>query len=86
MLQAIEVIVKPGGNIRPLEEFHVTTPTKAVLTLLEAIKPLEEEPEQGDGKAVLALLQTSRFANRPQTDTGEVEQRIHTLRNDWNNE
>jgi hypothetical protein len=31
MLQAIEVIVEPSGAIRYLEEFHVATPTRAVL-------------------------------------------------------
>jgi len=82
MLQAIEVIVEPNGLIRPLEELHVKTSTRAVLTLLEAPPP-EQPPERGNGAAVLALLQTPRFAQRPAADAEEVAQRIQNLRDDW---
>jgi len=83
MLHAIEVIVEPDGVIRPLEELHVKVPTRAVLTLLETPPPVEEKPERGNGAAILALLQTPRFANRPPADPEEIEQRIQSLRNDW---
>ncbi len=88
MLQAIEVIVEPGGTIRPLDEFHVTIPTRAVLTLLPptAAQPVEPAPEPGNGAAILALLKTPRFAQRPLADPEEVEQRIRELRNDWGDE
>jgi len=88
MLQAIEVIVEPGGAIRPLDEVHVTVPTRAVLTLLpQAATPLAEPaPESGNGAAILALLNTPRFARRPLADPQEVEQRIRDLRNDWGDE
>lgn len=82
MLHAIEVIVEPSGLIRPLEELHVNVPTKAVLTLLES-PPAEQPPERGNGTAVLALLQTPRFAQRPAADAEEVAQRIQNLRDDW---
>ncbi len=52
MPQAIEVIVEPNGVIRPLEEFHFTVPTKAVLTLLEMPTPANKEPERGSGAAL----------------------------------
>ena len=86
MLQAIEVIVEPGGFIRPMEELHVTVPTRAVLTLLETPQPVKDKPERGNGAAILALLQTPRFANRPPADPEEIEQRIQSLRNDWDDE
>jgi hypothetical protein len=86
MLQAIEVIVEPSGLIRPLEKLHVKTPTKAVLTLLETPQTVGDEPVRGSGAAVLALLDTPRFANRPPADAAEIEQRIQDLRNDWDDE
>lgn len=88
MLQAIEVIVEPSGTIRPLDEFHVTVPTRAVLTLLPtaAPPPAEPTPELGNGAAILALLKTPRFAQRPLADAEEVERRINELRNDWDGE
>ena len=86
MLYAIEVIVEPDGVIRPLEELHVKVPTRVVLTLLETPPSVEEKPERGYGAAILALLQTPRFANRPPADPEEIEQRIQSLRNDWDDE
>jgi hypothetical protein len=89
MLQAIEVIVEPSGTIRPLEELHVTVPTRAVLTLLETpVPPAATQPtaEPGNGAAILALLQTPRFAQRPPADPAEIERRIQELRNDWDSE
>lgn len=86
MLQAIEVIVEPDGLIRPLEELHVKVPTRGVLTLLETSPPSAVKPERGNGAAVLALLQTPRFANRPSADPAEIEQRIQNLRDDWDDE
>lgn len=83
MLQAIEVIVEPSGIIRPLDEFHVSVPTRAVLTLLS---PAEPAPEPGNGSAILALLQTPRFAQRPLAESEEVDRRINDLRNDWGDE
>ena len=79
MLHAIEVIVEPDGLIRPLEELHVKVPTRGVLTLLETSPPTVVKPERGNGAAVLALLQTPRFANRPSADPEEIEQRIQNF-------
>lgn len=126
MSQTIEVIVEPNGAIRPLEEIHVTVPTRALLTLPETATPAKEEPERGtaaallqflkknrlppecrrsaeeieagireereawessgDGQAILALLQTPRYATRPPADPEQIERRIKELRNDWDDE
>ena len=86
MLQTFEVIVEPDGAIHPLEELHVETPTRAILTLLETPSPAKAKPAQGNGAAILALLQTPRFANRPAADPKEIEQRIQNLRHDWDAE
>ena len=85
MLQTFEVIVEPDGAIHPTEELHVEAPTRAILTLLETSTPAEAKPARGSGAAILALLQTPRFANRPSADPKEIEQRIQNLRNDWDN-
>ena len=86
MLQTFEVIVEPDGAIHPLEELHVETPTRAILTLLETPSPAKAKPAPGNGAAILALLQTPRFANRPSADPKEIEQRIQNLRHDWDGE
>ena len=67
MLQAIEVIVEPGGAIRPLDEVHVAVSTRAVLTLLPQAGPA---PEPGNGAAILVLrsFPTSRLG----TNSGKL--------------
>jgi hypothetical protein len=86
MLQTFEVNVEPDGAVHPLEELHVETPTRAILTLLETPSPTKVKPAQGNGPAILALLQTPRFANRPSADPKEIEQRIRNLRHDCDGE
>ena len=83
MLRAIEVIVEPNGVIRPLEELHVETPTRGVLTLLETPSLTAEKLERGSAEAILALLQTPRFANRPPTDPEEIDAQIREEREAW---
>lgn len=87
MLQSFEVIVEPGGVIRPLERIEVAAPKRAVLTVLEQNAPaVEPSPEPGQGAAIWALLQSPRFARRPAADPVEVQRRIEALRNDWDDE
>ena len=43
MLQAVEVVIEPGGTIRALEEIKVDTPMRAVLTVLEPVVPVASE-------------------------------------------
>lgn len=85
MLQAIEAIVEPNGTIHPLEAIGATAPMRAIVTLLEplAFPVSETQPQKGSATALLALLQTPRFAHRPPADPEEVQQRIQALRNDW---
>jgi hypothetical protein len=84
MLQAIEVIVEPGGTIRALEEVRVAAPMRALLTVLEPVaSAAEPSPEPGQAAAIWALLQSPRFARRPVADPVEVGQRIEAPRNDW---
>ena len=75
MLQAIEVIVEPNGVIRPLEEFHVTVPTRAVLTLLEMPTP-NTEPERGSGAALLQFLQEHRLPAESRRSAEEIDAQI----------
>ena len=83
MLQAIEVIVEPDGIIRPLEEFHVTVPTRAVLTLLEMPTPATEEPERGSGAALLQFLQEHRLPAESRRSAEEIDAQIREEREAW---
>lgn len=79
MLKAVEAIIEPDGTIRTLEPLRVEVATRAIVTLLAPVAV----DETANGARVLALLQSSRFADRPMADPVEVAQRIDNLRNDW---
>lgn len=53
MLQSFEVIVEPGGVIRPLEQIEVAAPTPAVLTVL---RPVAKSARVATPKASLEKL------------------------------
>jgi hypothetical protein len=82
MLKAIEVIIEPNGIIRPLETLCVTTPTRAVLTLLEPQSQVEE-PEKGSGAAILQFLQQHPLQPEHRTTAAEIDRRIDEERMAW---
>jgi hypothetical protein len=82
MLQAIEVIVEPSGAIRPLEELHVATPTRAVLILL----PLPEsrpEPEPGSAEGILQFLRDNPLPPECRRSAAEIDAGIQAERDAW---
>lgn len=85
MLQTIEVEIDASGHIHPLEPLTFIPSGRAYLTLLPARDEALPTPMAGDGSAAkaLELLASPRFAQRPAALSGEVQQRISELRNDW---
>ena len=83
MLQAIEVIVEPNGAIRPLEALHVKTPTRAVLTLLEAPQDVAEEPVRGSGAVLLRFLEKHPLPAESSRSAEEIEAQIREERDAW---
>jgi hypothetical protein len=81
MLRAIEVIIEPNGVIRPLEALHVTTPTRAILTL--ETQPPSEPPEKGSAAAILQFLQVHPLPLEHQRTATEIDQQINEERSAW---
>jgi len=84
MLQTIEIEIDAGGRIHPIEPLDFTPKGRALLTLLDQPGVPRVSPLPGRAGDVLALLASPRFANRPVTSAEEVNQRIRTLRDEWN--
>jgi hypothetical protein len=82
MLQAIEVIVEPSGAIRPLEDIHVATPTRAVLTLLPP-RESRAEPELGSAEGILQFLKDNPLPPEHRKSSAEIDARIQEEREAW---
>jgi hypothetical protein len=82
MLQAIEVIVEPNGTIRPLEELHVATPTRAVLTLLP-VQESRPEPKLGGAEGILQFLRDNPLPPEYRRSAAEIDAGIQTEREAW---
>jgi len=84
MYQAIEAISR-GGSVEPLEPVQFEDNERLVILRIskrwEAANVIHKSE---NGPAILALLQTLRFANRPFADAQETARRIQELRDDWN--
>ena len=85
MLQTIEVEIDSNGRIHPLETLSFTPTGRAYLTLLPSSNTPSSPDKLQSGSALqaLQLLASARFAQRPEADMDEVQQRIHALRNEW---
>lgn len=83
MLQTIEVIVEPNGVIRPLESLRVNSPTKAILTLLETLSPIIDQPERGSGAAILQFLKSHTLSQESRRSAEEIDRQIQEERNAW---
>ena len=88
MLQTIQVEIDAGGQIHPLEPLNFVPFGRALLTLLDpSVAPLALPiggPAQSSAARALELLDSPRFKQRPLGDPLEVQQRIESLRGDWN--
>lgn len=83
MLQAIEVIVEPGGTIRPLEELRVAVPTRAVLTLLETAAAPADQPEPGSPEAIRRFLHDHPLPRGPRRSAEDIDAQIREEREAW---
>ncbi len=77
MLQAIEVIIEPGGTVRWSEPLQLKHPMRAVVTLMQ---PIENKDNYQD---ILNLLNSPLFANAPVGDPAAMEKTIQANRNAW---
>lgn len=83
MLQTIEAIIEPSGAIRLLEEVHVTSPRRALVTVLETPANEESASERGNAAAILKFLEENRLPESARLTAEEIDAQIEAERNAW---
>lgn len=83
MLQTIEAIIEPSGAIRLLEEVHVSSPKRALVTVLETPANEGVAPERGNAAAILKFLEENRLPESARLSAGEIDAQIEAERNAW---
>ena len=79
MLQTVEAEISADGTVTLLEPVPVNGKTRALVTVLEN----GDKTEEGNGKAVVALLQTPEFKNRRSYLAEEIEAQVTEARDSW---
>jgi hypothetical protein len=89
----VHAILQPNGQVQLPPSLARSMPVPVLVTILEPL-PDVGQPDAGDpaaaskgvgGIAALrALLASPAFVALPASDPQEVEARIESLRNDWN--
>lgn len=81
MLQSVEAILEPSGQVRLLEAVYVAAPTRVVLTLLEPTA--SPESVQGDSAAVLQFLRANRLPDSVRLSAEEIDAQVDEGRQAW---
>ncbi len=79
MLRTIEAILEPSGEVRLLEQVHVSTPARALLTILET----PGDPERGSPAALLKRLRNNPLTPECRRSEQEIDEQIQRERNAW---
>ncbi len=84
----VHATLQPNGQVQLPPALMQSRPVPVLVTFLEPLPELSEPATASAGSvaATLALLRSPTFLALPKADPVEVEQRIHDLRNDWNDE
>jgi len=83
MLQTIEAIIEPSGAIRLLEEVHVSSPKRALVTVLETPANEDVSSERGNAVAILKFLEENRLPESARLTAEEIDAQIEAERNAW---
>ena len=79
MLQTIEAILEPSGEVRLLESVHVSRPSRVLLTILET----PTAPERGSAEVLLQRLRDNPLLPEYRRSTEEIDAQIGQERNAW---
>ena len=79
MLQTIEAILEPSGEVRLLEPVHVSRPSRALLTILET----PTAHERGSAAALLQRLRDNPLSPEYCRSAEEIDAQIEQERNAW---
>lgn len=83
MLQTIEAIIEPSGAIRLLEEFHVQTPMRAIVTVLDFSVPKKPPLERGSAATILQLAKDYPLPPHGRRSAAEIDAGIEAERLSW---
>lgn len=83
MLQTIEAIIEPSGAIRLLEEVHVSSPKRALVTVLETFANEDVTSLRGNAAALLKFLEENRLPESSRLTAEEIDAQIEAERNSW---
>ncbi len=83
MLQTIEAIIEPSGAIRLLEEFHVNTPMRAIVTVLDFPVPKKTMIEHGNAASILQFSKDYPLPLEARRSTAEIDAGIKAERHSW---
>lgn len=82
MLQTVEAIVDPSGAVRLLEAVTLSSPRRALVTLLET--PADDPgTAPGSSAALLDFLAKSRLPAAARLTADEIDAQIEAERNAW---
>lgn len=79
MHKTVEAEIRSDGTVTLLEPVDVTVTSRALVTILEN----GARAGSGNVQAVLELLKSPEFANRPSHPAEEIEKQIEEARNSW---
>jgi hypothetical protein len=79
MLQTVEAILEPSGEVRLLEPIRVSAPCRALLTVLET----PAAPERGSAAALLKCLRENPLPPECRRTAEEIDAQIEQERNAW---
>jgi hypothetical protein len=76
MLQTVEAVIEPSGVVRLLEEIHVSSPKRALVTVLDT--PANEDVSSGRGNAaaILKFLEENRLPESARLTAEEIDVQI----------
>ena len=84
MWRTIAAEIDASGNVKLLESVSISKPRQALLTILgeddEALNPLVF---QGNMAALLEVINSPQFVNRPGSAAAEIDAYIEEARNSW---
>lgn len=83
MLQTIEAIIEPSGAIRLLEEVHISSPKRALVTVLETPANEGAASKRGNAAAILKFLDENRLPESARMTAEEIDAQIEAERNAW---
>jgi hypothetical protein len=83
MLQTVEAIVEPSGNVRLLEALQIDHPCRAVVTLLESPLQSDAMPAQASADDILRFLERTRLPASAQLGAQAIDAQIEDERSAW---